>query len=341
MVTFLSSPTGYELPDKSIVPFIDYQWYSYKTSQTVAPGAQATLQSGAIQLASIPDYVMVWVSPKNYTGFTTGDWCAQIDNVTISFANQQGILSMAQPEQLWRMTQDNGLIMPFSQWRGTATQSARPTYEVTIGADTLALPMPQKVQTSGGPILLAFGKDIPLYPGGAPGVSDQNSFSVTVNMTNNARAPAVTSINKSGVTSAAATEVLYPTPAAQDVIVNMVTISSGMFVSQMGKSLRTTQPLTAPMMLQAMSDVGAHVSSQSVARLIGGGWTDRLSGFVSKAKQFYDSSKPYVSAAKRALESSGNEYAQKAAGALGAVGYGARSGAGRATGSGLETRFMD
>jgi hypothetical protein len=112
-----------------------------------------------------------------------------------------------------------------------------------------------------------------------------------------------------------------------------------MFISQMGKSLRTTSPLTEAMVLQAGADRGSAVSSDTAARLVGAGWKDQLANAFSKVKHIYESSKPIISGVKRALEDSGSSTAGNVAKAMGSVGYGRSHGKGAMSGAALSDRF--
>ena len=66
---------------------------------------------------------------------------------------------------------------------------------------------------------------------------------------------------------------------------SIITFSSGMFVSQMGKSIRTTAPLTEAKVYQAAQAAsGAAVSSEHAVALVGGDYSSRLASGASGLK---------------------------------------------------------
>lgn len=81
------------------------------------PGAEWTMQSQNINLNSIPRRIYIFAREidSNRT-VTSTDTFARIDNISLNFNNQSGILSGANPEQLWQISREAGCRMSWDQW---------------------------------------------------------------------------------------------------------------------------------------------------------------------------------------------------------------------------------
>lgn len=301
---FQTPPISLALPEKNIVPFSEWQAYPFASGAQLAAGTTGTVRSNVVSLSQVPDMLLIRVTPNTY-GATDGDWCLPISNVNITFDNASGLLSSIPASSLYRMSRENGLYMEYLQWAGLANGSSGFT------------------QMSSGELVLAFGKDIQLFAGNAPGVSGNFSLSVQCDVTN---------------TSANA---ITPT-------ITLLTVCSGFFVSQHGRSSRTTMPLVEADVLGA-SDITKSITIQDLKRMVGRGWASSLANAFSKARSLYQEYKPVISSVKNALKSTDHEGAKKVAHALETVGFGARTGSGMSgygssTGSGkhknIETRFQ-
>lgn len=87
-------------------------------------GSSTTLTTQSLQLDSIPSKFYIFVKQQeNDLRYTQTDRYMAIDSVTISFLNQQGLMSEAQPADLYRCCIENGLkntsFSSFSKYKGT------------------------------------------------------------------------------------------------------------------------------------------------------------------------------------------------------------------------------
>jgi hypothetical protein len=261
--------------------------------------------TAAITLPQAPDYLLIRVAPNSYATYTDADWCLAPQTCSITWDNQAGLLSSTSPQQLWRMSRNNGYALPWSQWSGLANSasSALSAPGATTGGGRLP--------TVGGELLLAVGQDISCSAGVAGGVGSGFSFSCQLTVLNQ---------SASSVTP----------------IVTVIAINSGFLQSANGRSIRTTTPLTEADVLGANGDATEVMTQAQMQRLVGSGIGSFLANAVAKAKGFYEQTKPAISGVKRLLANSDNPTAKRVADGLSKVGYGVRTGAG----SELESRFM-
>lgn len=114
-----------QLPNpRNVIPYYQVTRFYSNDTGLLAFNASSTLQSPNLQLNVIPDVVILSVEPINYAGtlpataqqnaFFAGDWSASIENVSIQFNNQNGILSNASKYDLWNMSKCS---FPLQEWQ--------------------------------------------------------------------------------------------------------------------------------------------------------------------------------------------------------------------------------
>ena len=282
------------LPSKNVVPFMQFPRYLTNSSVSAAAGAAFEINTNTITLPSIPDFFILYCRPQAYASGNVGDYYFPIQSVNITLDNYSGLLNNHTQYQLYRMAVHNGLEMSWEQWSG----SAKAGVQNGAGAPTA---YGKNIQTVGGPLVLAPGRDIPLAAGIAPGVLGNFAFSVKAQVVNSTLA----ALSNAPVT-------FY-----------IVTANSGFFESMAGSSRIVLNPCSEADVISA-PDAG---SSDHVERLVGHGFFSKLGSMLSKAVDIYHKSKPIVSGIKGLLPEDGAF--GKVKGALGAVGYG-MAGAGMA-----------
>ena len=161
------------LPARNVVPYYELPRY-ITTCQAIAAGASVTITSQSLQLNMIPDKLLISVG-KPISGRTPSDsdsWLT-ITGITINWNNTSGLLSSATPQDLWRMSTENGVNQTWAEFRGFAQGS--PYQDEAQGL--------YQLQTCGSVLCLEFGKDIQLsedyYAPGSLG-NFQLQFNVTV-----------------------------------------------------------------------------------------------------------------------------------------------------------------
>jgi hypothetical protein len=140
------------LPARNVVPYYELPRY-ITTCNAIAAGGSISISSQSLQLNMIPDKLLISIG-KPISARTPGDsdsWLA-ITGISINWNNTSGLLSSATPQDLWRMSTENGVNQTWSEFRGFAQGS--PYVEETQGL--------YQVQTCGSVLCLEFGKDIQL-----------------------------------------------------------------------------------------------------------------------------------------------------------------------------------
>jgi hypothetical protein len=287
---FLTPPPSLRLPARNIVPYLNTQsFFVNYTDSTVAPamaggnslgpgsvGGNLAITSNTIQLASIPDKVLLFVKKVNSGDFRDADAYLGIDpsklsgTVNIQFNNVPGILASATPEQLYEMSRAAGVNMTYNQWMGSST----------LISSTADANMGQKlIRTSGALIGLRFGHDIPIpneyY---CPGSIGQFSWQVSLNLCNTTGLPI----------------------SAGQYQLGMIFIYSGMIVTSLGSTSSYTGLITKQECLDAAEK--PVVNQGAYQRVWGGGWWSSLKSGMSKAAKYA------VPAAKAAMAAHGSGY---------------------------------
>lgn len=154
---FLTPSLDVPLPSKSIVPWMEFPRY-------ISPIQEVTSQDGAVSIASqtitlpmIPDLLVVFIKPQTYSSAgqldpTQCDWSLPVQKISLSFDNFSGLLSNHSQYQLYKMSVNNGLVMDWDEWSGSARVGGKQTSLV------------------GGPLVLRPGRDFALSTGQAPGL---------------------------------------------------------------------------------------------------------------------------------------------------------------------------
>ena len=201
---FLSPSPDQLVPSSTIYPYLQFD--PLQTAQAaIVPNAirggdtygagvnAAQCISQTVILNTCPDMLAVYVSLGDIVGVAdaaTGlynagtfsgreDLFATIDNISITWNNQPSILQSARPHDLWRMTYDNGLRLPYDIYSGLKNgdrplPTANSLYPLAVPKNTFP--------STGMPLLLAINKDFPTEPGTAPGVAGVFSMTITANV---------------------------------------------------------------------------------------------------------------------------------------------------------------
>lgn len=256
-------------------------------------------------------------TPSAFIDYTYGEWFAPVLKVNATFDNASGLLSSVSQSQLYHMSRENGLDMPWLQWsngtgnttgNGGSGQSgvAIVPYQAQIAnslypGQTTGMPTsPNKynqnlVQLSGGPMVLSMGKDIQLYETLAPGVA--GNFSVSFQLT--AFNPLTTS--QCAQYGGDSNGIYFN--------ISVVAVNSGFFTSIGGQSSRTVTPLiqadVAASNGEHKANGGQVLTTGEVKRMVGGGsgWHDMVSSGLSRIGHMFRQHAPaLVDAAASAIK---------------------------------------
>jgi len=286
---FRAPAIGQPQPQRSIVPYMHVSDFETITNQTVAAGAQnVQIRSGTSTLSQIPDYLLIYVKPKNLAA-NYGDNYLPITGLNMSFLGQGGILSSMTGYQLFETSVRNGLNMDFNQYFGSAhTNNSNGSKSILTG----------------GFIILRPGIDIELpaqYAAGCPG-----NFSIQVTATvNNQLDIQVDSLS-----------------------LTLGYIYSGFFITENGKSATLLGPVDVQEVANMTKAGPQYqtLDSQELSRMVGGSsfWSKLASGVKQVAS--LPVVKDITKIGKELARNSGNPQLEMAATAADLVGLGRTTG---------------
>ena len=175
-IQYITPHASTELPSRNVVSFYALDRYITSNVPAFAPGATASVTSASIQLAQIPDKLMITVGrPTSGRRGDEADSWLTINSINIQFNNSSGILASATQESLWRMSVEAGSNQSWVEFSGRAQG---PADESAAGVSI--------VETCGSVLMLDFAKHIQISQEWfAPSSLGQFSLLFTVNCTNN------------------------------------------------------------------------------------------------------------------------------------------------------------
>jgi hypothetical protein len=241
---------------------------AYKANASgVAPNAisYTPIQSQSLQLNQVPDKLIVFFRTQQdkRTAFTS-DRTMIINRISINWNNQSGILASATQDQLWRFSVEAGSIQSWQEFSGVYNDG-KPQSQQAAPGNAGGNQFDQLVPTVGSYLMLDFAKHINITEDYyAPGSLGNFNLQFTVDVgTNNREAS-----------------------APMDMVI--ITVNSGLFVTEKGQSATYTGILTKDDVLSAAAM--KPVSDAEARRLVGGlniGSLLNTAGKVAKGIQKY------------------------------------------------------
>ncbi len=116
-----------KIPHQTIQHYNDYQVFnSVVQSSNVAPGASVNAVSSIVaQFTNVPQKILIYVRPTNNgRKASLPDVYLTLNNISIQWDNGQPQLSSANKNQLYELSQKNGLCMNREQFCGTVLNSS-------------------------------------------------------------------------------------------------------------------------------------------------------------------------------------------------------------------------
>ena len=310
-VQFLTPSLDVPLPSKSVTPYLEFPRYISTASAAIPAGTVGQIISQTITLPCIPDLLIIYAKPQSY-GANDADYyfplASSLDGtrnpISVNFDNFSGLLSSTTTEQLFLMSQHNGLEMDYDTFIGSA-RSAGGSY----GAGVDARQQGQLIPTVGSILVLKPGQDLTLQSGQAASLVGNFSLQISLFVKNTK-------------------------PTEQTPQLYIITANSGFFESIRGSSrvikgvLSEQDIISAPLAPMAVRC--------ELNRMVGGFSFSSLGNILSKARDIYQQTKPLVSAVTGILPQSG--MLGKLKSGAEALGYG--TGAGTGGKKSLASRLM-
>jgi hypothetical protein len=168
LFNYISPDLTQQLPQEVNYSYFEPTLYPTGSNVAIPPGGSTTLVMNNVQLNSVPNRMYVWASIRDQdVNISTTNTYFRIDNVNITYNNQDGILSNMVIQDHYMMYLRNGGNMSFEQ------------YSLYVGSI----------------MCIGFGTDIPLDALSAPGMRNSQNLSLTIRVTNVSSAPIVPTLN--------------------------------------------------------------------------------------------------------------------------------------------------
>lgn len=252
LFNFLSlQPEQYaKISTKNVVPYLDYPRYltTFTSGTTIPAGATSTLTSQSVQLNQIPDLILICARiPMSRQDWNYASSFLSIENISVNFNNASGLLASATVQDLYNISVRNGSSQSYYEFSGEAVVNNN----VSGGTRT--------VPTTGSLLVLnpVFDFSLPSYLSASSLGQYQFQFNLQVR-------------NQ------------YSFAIAQPEIC-IITMNSGIFVTQQGTSQVFTGVLTKEQVLRTKEQNPVpHLDSQEYARMVGGKLGNRGMGGLAK-----------------------------------------------------------
>lgn len=239
LFNFLSlQPETYgKIQTKNVVPYLDFPRFLSQQTQTssIQPGQTIQVTSQNIQLNQISDKIIIAVrQPMSKQNAGNSASFLTIKNIQISFNNASGLLASAQPQDLYKLSSRNGNSQSFYEWGGLANNNNNETGGAVV------------VPTTGSMLVLD-----PVYDFALPSFLSNSSLGQYQFQFN------VTVYNQ------------MPYAITPEILI--ITINSGLFVTQTGTSQIFTGLLSKEQVLKTKAENPVpHLDSVEYKRLVGG-----------------------------------------------------------------------
>jgi hypothetical protein len=160
LTTFITPDLTQPIPELQVLPYTKTQEY-IKQMGTVTAGSTANVVSDSIKLSQVPRKMYLFARHNRATStFSTADSYLALENLSVLWNNQSGLFSSATPQDLYRISKENGLNLSwaqFSKYRGSV-------------------------------FCCEFGKDVGLLDSEAPGCQGQYTIQVQATLKNQSTA---------------------------------------------------------------------------------------------------------------------------------------------------------
>lgn len=164
-----------ERPLKNTYEWTSVQYYSTTIGGAFAPGSPLAAQVNAVEFATIPSKLIVYVSASatdlQNPALSLPDFCcAFTSGLSVTFGQRAGLLSGATPLMVWDIYRRNGGNLSYPVWAGlnaVNSQSDAPARSY-----------------SGGPIILDCSADLSLPSGVTSGLNQRIQFALNASFVN-------------------------------------------------------------------------------------------------------------------------------------------------------------
>jgi len=244
-----------KISSKCIVPYTDYPRYltSFTNNEQVAPNTTITLTSQNLQLNQVPSQIMITVRKpmSSQTPYDTSSFLS-IQNISINFNSQSGLLASATQQDLYNISYRNGCAQSYYEWQGYNNNFENGVPPLFVNGQ----PQSEVAVPTGSLLIINPALDLSLPEMLSAGSLGQYSFQFNITVKNN-----------------------YNAPITPEICI--ITKNDGIFVTQQGTSIIYTGILDKATVLKA-KEGEASLDYNSHQRLVGGRLNSSGFGAIKK-----------------------------------------------------------
>jgi hypothetical protein len=233
---------------------VGYQYIPNGVGTIADAPARERIQSQSLQLNQVPDKLIVFFRPATRTSFDS-DRSLIINDIAINWNNQSGILASATQDQLWRYSVESGSTQTWEEFSGAASFGNPGSAQQALApvAANGGNYFRNQIPTVGSYLMLDFAKHINITEDYyAPGSLGNFNLQFSITVSSNRRVAL----------------------GQMDMVI--ITVNSGLFVTEKGQSATYTGILTKDDVLSAAS---MRPESDAEARRLVGGAGSLTRGF--------------------------------------------------------------
>ncbi len=230
LLNFLSlQPEQYaKIQAKNVLPYLDVSRYIYSSGVALNAGATQNYTFTNIQLNQIPDQLIIVARvPMAQQNWRNSSSVLAIRGISINFNNQSGILSSATWPQLFQLSQKNGSSQCYYEFMGLANVNVN--YNANGGGNAGVAGKGDPIPSLGSLLVLNPAMDFGLNSMYSSSSAGQYNFQFTLSVYNQ--------------TAEAITPEIF-----------VITVNSGMFITENGVSSTQTGLLTREMVLKTKAE---------------------------------------------------------------------------------------
>lgn len=258
---FITPRLNMPAPPRITYPYFQISRYTTQFQNTLAPMVSGTFKSNIIQLDSIPRKLYCFMKQSDsviyqnlHNQISTPDVFLQINNLNITWNNQQGVLSGASAMNLYDFSVQNGYNKTWTEFNGLTQMLSSVSGQST-----------KTIGLEGGVVCLELGKDVGLRDNEAEGVL--GNFNLQIQMT-------CTNVNQ------------YLTIQPDMYI---IAVYDGTLVISNTSAMASIGVATAQEVLDA--PVNYNISYNELEKIYGGDFFSSFKNFLGKANNFLKNTK--------------------------------------------------
>lgn len=185
---FLTPRLTQPIPPRITYPYFQISRYTTQFQNTLTPNQSRTYKSNIIQLDSIPRKLYMYMRQSNSVIYSslrnqisTPDVFLQINNLNITWNNNQGVLSGASSQNLYDFSVQNGYNKSWTEFNGITQR-----LNGVIGQPT------QVIGLEGGIVCIELSKDVGLHDNESEGILGNFNLQVQMTVTNTNQVDTIT-----------------------------------------------------------------------------------------------------------------------------------------------------